>query len=299
MHLALLSLLAGPGAQAAAPGKPGAAVPLYALSDSCQDDRFPRLAGPFVVGCGKGGRVDTILSLETGEVWELDVGLDHATTGPSALYAPGQDGGFWHLTASGPQAFEDLAVIREPPFGMAATDGEHVVFLGVEHLQAFNLEERARRLIPTRAAGWEGAALAWPTVAWTVVRDDGTHQVMRLEAGGADESRRITQGTGPQRLVVGQGRHLAWVEGTDLVIFDLEASTERHISARTGFQAPPTLWQGEACWESREEGGEIDLRCSDGLHLERPGDQLWPSRWGPWLLFQEDGTAWLYTWEQT
>lgn len=295
MIVLLLGLLAGPGAQAAAPGVPGAAVPLYALSRGCQDDRFPRLAGPYVVGCGKGGRVDRILSLETGELFELDEGLSHAGTGEAALYAPGAAGGLWRLTRQGPVRAEGVTVVRERPLGMPATDGVHLAVLTGPHLQAFSASSPARRLVETRAAGWEAPALSWPGVAWTVVDEAGDHDVHWLPEAGQGQPEALAAGPGDQRLVVAQGGWLAWVDEGEVVLHEVDSGARQRLPARTGFNGPPALWQGVACWESREEDGDIDLRCSDGRHLDRPGDQLWPSLWGPWLLFQEEGKTWLLT----
>lgn len=295
MTLLLLGLLAGPGAQAAAPGVPGAAVPLYALSRPCQDDRFPRLAGPYVVGCGKRGLVDRVLSLETGELWELDQGLASAGTGEAALYAPGPDGGLWRLTHEGPVPVEEIAVVRQRPLGMPATDGVHLALVDAGHLQAFAASSQARRLVETRAAGWEAPALSWPVVAWTVVDEAGDHDLHWLPDAARGRPEPLAEGPGDQRLVVAQGGWLAWVDRGEVVIHELSTGEQVRPASATGFNAAPALWQGVACWESREEDGDIDLRCSDGRHLDRPGDQLSPGLWGPWLLFHEDGRAWLHT----
>lgn len=291
----LLSLLAGPGAQAAAPGQPGAAVPLYALSDGCLDDRFPRLAGPYVVGCGKGGMVDRVLSLSTGLLWELPRALHHAGTGEAAIYAAGPEGALLQLRESGPSQVEDITVVREAPFAMPTTDGVHLAVLSVDHVQAFEAHERGRRLVETRAAGWEAPALSWPLVAWTVVDEGGDHDVMVMNAEERGQPEPLAGGPGDQRLVVSQGGRFAWVDEGDVVLTGPEGQGQERVEAHTGFRSAPTLWEGVACWENREEDEDIDLRCSDGWHLDRPGDQLSPSRWGPWLLFQEDGRAWLYT----
>ena len=44
-----------------------------------------------------------------------------------------------------------------------------------------------------------------------------------------------------------------------------------------------------ACWEDRRALGTtgIDLWCSNGAHLERPGDQRWPTMSNGYLLWRE------------
>ena len=58
-------------------------------------------------------------------------------------------------------------------------------------------------------------------------------------------------------------------------------------------------WGPVVCWEDRGPlragTGDIDVRCSDGMEVARPGDQRAPARWGPWLLFREEGRLWVAT----
>ena len=74
---------------------------------------------------------------------------------------------------------------------------------------------------------------------------------------------------------------MLWELATDRVErFPADAHTARRLAL-----------DGEvACWE-QWTGDEVDVHCSDGVQLRRPGHQRNPSRFGRWLLVVEEGRA--------
>ncbi len=87
-----------------------------------------------------------------------------------------------------------------------------------------------------------------------------------------------------------------------IALWNPTTNDRKHILADSGFHAAPTLWAGIACWEERgsrssilSQRSGVDIRCSDGLDVVVPGDQLSPSRSGPWLVYRSEGHTWLKT----
>jgi hypothetical protein len=276
----------------AGPGTPGAATPLYALSEDCTDSRYPALAGAWVVGCGGDGHVDRALSLTSGRLLTLPISADAPGLSESAVYVPGWGGGLVRLSESGALVEADLPSIHEVPIAPPAFDGARVALLSPGRIQAADVHDAGRRLYEVTAAGWYPPALTAGHVAWVGQSAAGDEDVwwMALPDG---EPTLLSGGPGSQRHVVGQGVWLAWVEEDAVVLLNTETDTRQRIPARTGFSAPLTLWEGVVCWE--EWAADIDIICSDGLTVERPGHQQWPSRFGPWLLFREAERVWLLT----
>ena len=286
-------------ALAAPPGEPGVAVPLPEASETCADPRFPTLAGPWVVACGPRGKVDRVVSLETGRRYDLPDRLESPGVGPGVLYEPGRDGGLLRLDADGPHWDRNAARVHLRLVAPPATDGAHLAVLDADHVAAAPVEQRGLTLLSAHPAGWQAPALAWPWVAWVEDAGEGDEDVMLLDT--RDGAIRVLDGgPGRQRLVVGFAPWLAWVDAAGEVVVWNTATGERAVHpARTGFQAPPALWRDVACWEERPAPGApadqgIDIACSDGVAVRRPGHQTRPARWDRWLLFRERGDAWLY-----
>ena len=150
----------------ASPGSPGAAIPLYVLDETCEDSRYPALAGPWVVACGSDGRVDRALSLESGRLLMLPAA--HVSPGLAAgwVYVPGRRGGLISLSESGAERVRGLPSIHEVPVAPPAVDGERVAMLSEGHIQAALVTDAARRLHEVQPAGWYPPALAEGHVAW-------------------------------------------------------------------------------------------------------------------------------------
>lgn len=266
--------------------------PLYAVEHACLDPRYPALAGSWVVACGPDGQVDRAISLVSGAELRLPFASEAPGLGPGAIYAAGPAGGLALLADGQVRGLEELTRVTDALVAPPATDGRHVAIAAADHVQAFLATDRQRRRIEARPAGWYAPALAWPWVAW--VEDAGADgedvRACHMERGDAPVT--LAGGPGYQRHVVGDGHWLAWVEEDAVVIWDTVTDARTRHPAITGFHAPISLSDGVACWETRD-GPDIDIACSDGLMVRRAGDQRWPSRSGPWLLFREDGRSWL------
>ena len=275
----------------AAIGAPGVAVPLSGLGIPCADARLPALAGPYAVGCGPGGGVDRAIDLRTGEQlrWK-DAGMVPGL-GPGVVYSPGRA---WVRLLPGGAVVDPMQAVLGTRVAPATTDGEHLVWLLADAVEIGRKGSDRTTRHAARPMGWYPAALAWPWVAW--VEDGGPdgEDVVAVNTSDGQRPRPLAGGPGHQRHVVGQGRRLAWVEDDAILVLDTADQTRTRVAARTGFQAPPTLWQDVLCWETRAQG-DVDITCTDGTRADGPGDQLWPSRWEGWLLYRQDRQVWLRT----
>ncbi len=252
---------------------------------ACRDDRYPALAGPWVVGCSFTGRVDRAVHIGTGEVVELSAGAEAPGLGASALLTASL--GLWRLPGAAP--VPDLTRVAEGTLGPPATDGLHGAFVWPDRVEAFALTDRVRTRTDAAPLPWYPAALAWPWCAWI---EDGGITGEDVWARGPDGMRvPLARTARSERHVAGAGRWLAWVDEDGVYVQDTTSGERRIHAADTGFVYGLGLWGPVACWEDRATlragTGDIDIRCSDGVELRRPGHQRAPSRWGPWLLFRE------------
>lgn len=292
--LGLVLLFGAAGlAWAGGPGSPGVSVPLYSLDHRCTDPRFPRLAGPWAVGCGPGGRVDRALSLETGRLVELPRPLGPAGTGPAAVVGTGRRGGLFRLTQAGAVEVADALPIIEPLTAPPATDGAHIGLLSARGLQAFPATQQTRSILDANPLGWQPIALTWPWVAWVEDAGGGDSDVWIRDMRDRHTARPLANGAGRQDRVVAEGEWLAWIDVGDVVLWNPRTAATRRIETQSGFRSPPAPWNGEACWEVRGDG--IDIECSDLPDVARPGHQGWPTRWAHWLLYRDGDRPMLYT----
>ncbi|MCB9764526.1 MAG: hypothetical protein H6739_32425 [Alphaproteobacteria bacterium] len=258
---------------------------LSGVSLPCGDPRYPKLAGLWAVGCSGAG-VDRAEHL-----------LDHsrfALTGPALspgvaegrLYAPTRDHGLWVL----PEPAPDHDVHHMPDAGLAPPgfDGQRAAVSTEGQVEVFALSENTRQRYIADPAPWYPPALAGPWVAWVDLRDRAlTGEDLWLLAPGAREAEPWVRAPGDQRHVAGGGdRWMGWIDDDAVTIEDLERRERRRHPTDAHTSRGLTMWGPVACWEVWDDG-DIDLACSDGLRVDRPGHQRSPSRYGPWLLFQE------------
>ncbi|MDP2312300.1 MAG: hypothetical protein Q8P41_05300 [Pseudomonadota bacterium] len=253
--------------------------------DACRDDRYPALAGPWVVACSPTGRVDRAVHLGTNATVALTDGVVAPGLGDGTLLGP--SAGLWLLPA--PSPVPDLTRVIDGVVGPPATDGVHGVFAWAEHVEAFALTDRARDRTDAAPLPWYAAAVAWPWAAWV---QEGGLTGEDVWARGAEGAPIPLARTGrSERHVTGDDRWLAWIDEEGVYVQDMARGERRVYAADTGFVFGLGLWGPVACWEDRGAlragTGDIDVRCSDGVDLHRPGDQRAPYRWGPWLLFRE------------
>jgi len=295
---ALCALLGAARPAAATLGSPGVAVPVPGFSRPCADSRFPALAGPWIVGCGSDGRVDRALSITSGQELELPVRFVSPGLGEGLVVGVGREAAIVRLTQSGAERL-DLPVVRGTPTAPPVTDGQRVAMTQAGSVSAWPLGDRSMTLRPAHPAGWYPPALAGSRLAWVEEEARGQLAVWWLDLDDR-------QPTG-ERLaahashVVGSAMALAWVDDEQVVVLDLEEQRQTRYGRHTGFSAAPSIWRDVVCWEERpthppaSEGDGVDIECSDGLAAAGPRHQRWPSRYGPWLLYRQDGALWLAT----
>ena len=266
-------------------GEDGVSMPVYGIELGCEDSRYPALAGPWILWCSH-GLVDRVRSLETGEDFPLPMAHRSPGIGPNRVYIPGQHGGLIHLAPEGPIIDEDITYIHQNIVSPGTVSGDWVAVLTTDSLQAFPIRQRARRTFSVQPAEWYPPALSPPFVAWVENGDSNGEDIYWIDVEEEHMGQILSGGIGNQRHVVASNGHFAWVEPDGLVIFNI--ATEEHIrfSTVTGFNAAPTLWENIACWEERADT-HIDIQCSNGLLIDRPGHQLHPSLYAEWLIFRE------------
>ncbi len=269
-------------------------LPLPALAAPCADRRFPRLAGPWAMGCGPTGRVDRAVDLRTREVIELaSAGSAPGVGSPGVLVAVGQrPGRFWRLPAQVPEAIPvpGTAVPIAPP----AVSDDEVALLVPGRVARFRAGEPVARLQDADPLPWYPPALAGGWMAWVDGRERGVTGTDVWIWDGAGKPLPLARQAGNERHVAGSGRWLGWIDDHSVAVEDLSTGERRSVRAEAGFRAGLSLWGPVACWEDRA-GGSVDAACSDGLAIRGDGDQGWPSRWGPWLLLRVDGQVRLAT----
>jgi hypothetical protein len=258
----------------------------------CRDDRYPSLAGAWVVGCSSSGAVNRAAPVEGGQRADLDGGGPTPGLGPATILAANL--GVWHLPdAVGADVSRSAVEVVGPP----ATDGTYAALVYPTAVEVFPLVERTHTRTDAAPVPWYAAALAWPWAAWV---EDGGVTGEDIWARDPDGNRRALARTGAsERHPVGSGRWLGWVDEAGVHVQDMERHERRSYAANTGFVYGPSLWGPVACWEDRGAlvagAGDIDVLCSDGVELRRKGDQRAPARWGPWILFRESGQLMMAT----
>jgi len=270
------------------------------MASACRDPRLPALVGPWVVGCDDEGRVDRVRSIRTGQTLSLPRPLaspgwgaaPHTDTG--YLVQPGVDGGLFRLDSDGITSLGRPPTLGRTLVAPPTTDGVHLGALEAARVQAFRLAERRRSLYDAAPLGDGPPALAWPWIAWTQAADVPEEGVdlWWLDAAAGSDPLPLATGPGDQRHVVASGQWLAWVDDGDVVLRSVSTGEERRLPARTGFQAPPSLWRDTVCWEERGPR-DLDIRCSDGWTVAASGHQEWPSRWDDRLLYRQEGAVYL------
>lgn len=273
---------------------PSLALPVYDVdADACRDRRYPALAGAWLVWCSPSGHVDRARRIGTREDIALSLGVDRPGLGPSALLSASR--GLWRLPTPAPDP--TLPHVGAEPVGPPATDGVHVALAYPDHVTVFPLSERLRMHTEARPLPWYPTALAWPWAAW--VEDGGPTGEDVWMGDPAGKRQPLARTIGSERHIAGDDHYLAWVDEAGVYVQDTTRPERRAYAAESGFSGGLGMWGPVACWEDRggllAGTGDIDIYCSDGLSIVRPGNQLAPSRWGPWLIFRENGHLFLAT----
>jgi hypothetical protein len=267
--------------------------PLPGLRHRCHDRRFPVLAGPWVLGCGPGGLVDRALHVETGLEVELEAPVESPGFDQSGrVFALGAEHGIWSLPDPIPRRAEQLGTAT--PIAPPALSGPGAALISEGRVTRFELGEGPRLSREAEPLPWFTPALVWPTVIWVDGRDQERSGLDLWIWGPEGPPRALATLPGDQRHVAASRRLVAWVDERGVWLQDQRDGARRLHRAETGFRAGISVFDDVVCWEERREG-DIDVACSDGLEARGPGDQGWPSRWGPWLLYRQGGVPWLAT----
>lgn len=297
-------------AMAATPGTPGVAVPLYALDGTCADRRFPRLAGDWAIGCDKGGMLDHAIHLLDGRSIRIDPPLDPRHTAVSAgptdssavLVEVADRTRVVDLRVTGATDRTEVTRLPAAPIAPPTTTARHFAALLPDRVEALAHNTRVRPTFAASPVAWYPPALAWPHVAWVERNAQQRETVWVVQTHPPADPHPILESTHHQRHVVSDGTTFVWVDGGQLRTWNPETDQQQVIPAATGFHAPPTISGGVVCWEERRDPpgsarprADIDILCTDGLSAAGPGDQLFPSRSGPWLLYRSAGHTWLRT----
>jgi hypothetical protein len=144
----------------------------------------------------------------------------------------------------------------------------------------------APALMPPPRAGTRVIQMAIGTV-WV---SDGQRDDADLwwRPGNIGQPRPLDSGPGDQHHPINSGAWLAWVSRGQIELWNTVTETRKTLPVHTGFYSAPTIDGGVLCWESRGPQ-DIDIICSDGLNVSRPGHQTHPLRWHDALFFREAG----------
>lgn len=248
------------------------------LRHRCEDRRYPRLSGPFLLHCGPTGEVDRFLDLSTGDTHEL-VGLERPfTEHRGVIYALGREQGIWRLPATRPEGEGDFALQAVTP---AAFDGERVAVGHADQITVFLHGEKTHKLYDARPAPWYPPALPEGWMVW-VDWASGRGELRALQ-DGARHPVLFARGRRHQAHPVADGRWLVWIDDGDVVLADTEAQIRHRWRTDAGHEGPPALFDRYACWGERTSDGE-QVRCSDGFTI----DGRMPSIWGALTLVKKD-----------
>jgi len=239
--------------------------------------------------------VDTAVSLTTGAVVTLPA-MDRPALSDGVVYTPAQG----HVTLKKPSAAKPSAFERTRFAGRTAAPGISSAGVAVVQESALSLLASGSRVVRSVGGsgtpvpmGWHPPAVSDDWVAWVVDGGPSGADVWWIQMAGGTPTE-LDGGPGDQHHVVAQGQWLAWVRPEEVVIMDTTDHSKTTVSAQTGFSAGLSLWQGVACWETRE-GADVDIACSDGVKITGDGHQRWPSRWDRWLLYRDGDTVFLHT----
>ena len=266
---------------------------LPALFGACTDPRYPKLAGVWAVGCGPSGQVDRAVNLRTNQVVELHDAARSPAMASGVVYAPGVEHGLWRLPD--PEPASGVHHMPEPGVFAAGTDGARVAVSTREDIQVFGLFDAGRQRYAAHPAPWYAPAVSALGVAWVDLGEAGlTGEDIWFLADGARNPEPLVRKVGAQRHVAASGPFLGWIDDDGVRVEDLRSGERRFYGSDAHTSTSLSLWGPVACWEVY--GAEdVDLSCSDGMVLVRPGHQRSPSRYGPWLLFREGSQVLLAT----
>ena len=174
-----------------------------------------------------------------------------------------------------------------------ATDGKHMLISSAEKLEWMEIGSKTRRTIPNaRPAPWYPPAISQSTTAWVQWHPKTGEDIWTYTLHDA-QPKPLAQSKAHERHVVADGNWVAWLTDDAVFLHNQETGQLQEFSGQVNSNERLSISNGIVCWEAHTEE-DIDIFCSDGLHLRRKGDQRRPSRWMDWLLFHEGENTLLY-----
>ena len=143
----------------------------------------------------------------------------------------------------------------------------------------------------SKPAPWYTPAISEHGVFWVELHN-GKEEIWWLRSG-TPQAEQLASGNEPLRHVVAHGDHVAWMGDTAIHLKNLSEAETVEFSGAVHTNDALALSEGLLCYEASSEGN-IDIFCSNGLHLDRPQNQRKPRLWKRWLLFHEGQQVLLY-----
>ena len=261
--------------------------PLPWLGETCSTTSLPRLSGGWIFGCSSDGRPDRALQVANGEQHrfaypEGDWGISNGVVldlQRKTAFEPGRDGA-------------RLTPISSPLHAPLVSDGQTVVFSGERGIETMLLGGNTRtRLSDSKPAPWYPPAINDHGLFWVELHDG--QEEIHWRPHNTESQERFAAGPMPLRHVVGEGDHVAWMSDSAVFLKNLSTAEFQEFPAVVHSNDSLTLSDGLVCFEALDEH-DLDIFCSNGFHLKRPGDQRRPSIWRDWLVFHEGRQTLLY-----
>ena len=289
-----LGAFLSPSSQAT-PGSEGAASlaaepqirPLPWLGSVCSTSSLPRVSGGWVFGCDSEGRPNRALHLLSDErvqfgapqgAWGLSEGVVLDLHGKAAFLPGGEE--------------MLLTPISSALHAPLVSHDQTLVFSGVQGIETMPLGgTRRTRIEESTPAPWYAPAVNDHGVFWVELHNGKEEIHWMPHQGGSSEP--LAAGSKPLRHVAADGDYVAWMSDTSVFIRDLSTGLTAEQSGRFHSNQSLAISGSLVCFESLNEE-DIDIFCSNGFHLQRPGHQRNPSIWKDWLVFHEGDQALLY-----
>ena len=254
-------------------------TPLYAIESRCLDSRHPAMSNKWVSSCNGQGKIDALFSIETEEMTVLDKPVLNVGSVGSFAWA-GINGGSW----TGSDLDKRYRLTREliaPP----SVNDQWVVGVTDKAVVIKNIHTQKLDHIEANPKPWYPPAIQESGVAW--VNDDGQGgEDIWLWSFEREAIEVLASGSAWQRSIAAWDDHWGWAEDDGIHI--LTISTGEHQIQSGQVVDGPIAWESGLCWTAIVLE-DVDVFCSDGSHLKRPGEQRWPYRTGMDVVFQEQG----------
>jgi hypothetical protein len=192
------------------------------------------------------------------------------------------------------EGVEKLLPLSTRPHAPMTTDGDTLLLSSPGKLEWMRIGSRERQEVPgAKPAPWYAPAISGDFIAWVQRGEEDTGEDIWSFSISEGKAKPLAQSPAHERHVVVDGDWVAWLTDNTIHLLDGKSGAHQRFEGQFNSNEGLGLSDGLLCWEARIEG-DLDIHCSDGLHLKRPGDQRRPSLWRGWLLFHEGEDALLY-----